>query len=263
MVGSDIVFKGPGASLFKDNELVDSVIWGSGSCYSTARGRKVLNRIPRVVGSGCVMGAALSTRVGGRAAYFGGMEALTDEVLGKRERHAEAVMRLLGWSVGEAGVVRVGKVRHWVVGGGERREVRVKDKIRMELEVEVWDGEKGVWKALVVDDMQVEFVMLNPWVRKRLQWKGNERGTYTAEIQVPDQIGVYKFRIDYWRAGIGGVVVEELVPVRPFWHNEYERFIGMATPYYAATFSMLVGVFLMMLVALHGGVEGEHHVKKD
>lgn len=209
------------------------------------------------------MAAAVSTRVGGRAAYFGAIDALSDGVLGKRERHAEAMTRFLGWSVGEAGVVRVGKVRYWVVGGEERREVRVKDVIKMEVDVAVWDGEEGVWKALVVGDMQVEFVMLNPWVRRRLRWTGNERGTYVAEIQVPDQIGVYKFKIEYWRAGVGGVVVQEAVPVRPFLHNEYERFIGMATPYYAATFSMLVGMFLMLLVALHGGAGAEHHVKED
>lgn len=262
LAASDIVFKGPGATLFKDNELVDSVIWGSGSCYST-RGRKTLSRVPRVVGTACVMAVALSTRVGGRAAYFGGIEALADKVLEKRERHAEAVTRLLAWSVGEAGVVQVGKIRYWVVGGEGREEVRVKDVVRLEVDVKVWDGEEGIWKALVVDDMQVEFVMLNPWVRKRLRCLGNENGTYAAEIQVPDQIGVYKFRIEYWRAGIGGVVVQEVVPVRPYLHNEYERFIGMATPYYAGAFSMLIGVFLMALVTLHGGAAGDNHVKED
>lgn len=35
------------------------------------------------------------------------------------------------------------------------------------------------------------------------------------------------------------------VPVRPFKHNEYERFLLCAYPYYASAFSTMVAFFLM------------------
>lgn len=34
------------------------------------------------------------------------------------------------------------------------------------------------------------------------------------------------------------------IPVRPFRHNEYERFIPAAYPYYGASFSMVSPLFL-------------------
>ena len=36
-------------------------------------------------------------------------------------------------------------------------------------------------------------------------------------------------------------VCAETVPIRPFKHNEYERFIVQAYPYYASLISMMAG----------------------
>ncbi|KAK5837160.1 hypothetical protein PVK06_012970 [Gossypium arboreum] len=40
-------------------------------------------------------------------------------------------------------------------------------------------------------------------------------------------------------------------PVRPYRHNEYERFIPAAYPYYGAAFSMMAGFFIFSFVHLH------------
>lgn len=253
--GGDVVFSGPGATLFKDNELVDAVVWGSASAYSVG-GDKAMVRVPRAVGSGCVFGAAVGMRGGGRAAYWGSLEALGNEAMGKYERHGKAMRSLLGWSMGQGGRLRVGKRRWEVVGGQGRTEVRVGDVVRFEMEVEELVG--GEWRVWEGRDMQVELGMLNVWARKRLV-KAEGRWM-RAEVLVPDRIGVYSFRVEYWRVGMDWVSVREEVAVRPFLHNEYERFIGMASPYYAGAFSMLVGVWLMSLVVMWGGdgeVEGK------
>lgn len=41
------------------------------------------------------------------------------------------------------------------------------------------------------------------------------------------------------------------VPVRPFRHNEFERFLTAAYPYYAATASTMAAFFLFTLAFLH------------
>eukprot|EP00177_Eucheuma_denticulatum_P007481 GFKZ01013622.1.p1 GENE.GFKZ01013622.1~~GFKZ01013622.1.p1 ORF type:complete len:432 (-),score=70.87 GFKZ01013622.1:377-1672(-) len=248
IAGGDVVFSGPGATLFKDNELVDAVVWGSGSAYSVG-GDKAMVRVPRAVGSGCVFGAAVGMRTGGRAGYWGSLEALGNEAMGKYERHGTGMRSFLGWSMGEGGKLRVGRRRWEVLDADGRMEVRVGDVVRFEVEVEEMVG--GEWRAWEGGDMQVELGMLNVWARKRLVKA--EGSWMRAEILVPDRIGVYSFRVEYWRVGMGAVSLREEVPVRPFLHNEYERFIGMAGPYYAGAFSMLVGVWLMSLVVLWGG----------
>ncbi len=35
------------------------------------------------------------------------------------------------------------------------------------------------------------------------------------------------------------------VPVRPFKHNEYERFLECAYPYYTSALSMMLGFFVL------------------
>lgn len=261
--GEDIVFTGPGATLFTDNELVDNVIPGSGSCYSTDGSSKSMTKIPRVAGAACVLAAAVSTRTGSRASYFGSFEALSNNVFDKAgKQHEQAMTSFLAWTLGYRGVLRTQNLIHSSVenDGETPNEYRVKDKIKFSIDVQEWDGDKGEWTAYVADDIQVEFAMLNPWVRQRLSYTGNPRGTYTATIPVPDQIGVYKFNIQYFRPGVSPIMVSKVVPVRPYLHNEYERFILMASPYYAGSFSMLIGVFLMGLVVLFGnnGATREH-----
>ncbi len=41
------------------------------------------------------------------------------------------------------------------------------------------------------------------------------------------------------------------VSVRPLQHTQYERFIPSAYPYYASSFSMMLGIFLLSLFFLH------------
>ena len=41
------------------------------------------------------------------------------------------------------------------------------------------------------------------------------------------------------------------ISVRPFRHNDYERFIPAAYPYYASAFSMMAAVVLFSIVFLY------------
>uniref|UniRef100_A0A2P2K1M0 Dolichyl-diphosphooligosaccharideprotein glycosyltransferase 48 kDa subunit n=1 Tax=Rhizophora mucronata TaxID=61149 RepID=A0A2P2K1M0_RHIMU len=41
------------------------------------------------------------------------------------------------------------------------------------------------------------------------------------------------------------------IPVRPYRHNEYERFIPAAYPYYGAAFSTMAGFFIFTVVHLY------------
>jgi oligosaccharyltransferase complex subunit beta len=251
--GNDIVFRGPGAQLFADNELIDTVIWGSGSSFAY-KPATLVTTSPHTSGTATVLGAALSTRVGGRAAYFGSLEALSDDVFTVAGSAHESVMTAFtAWALGHAGVLRAHNLRYSTDrSGSEENGVRVKDNIDFAVDIEAWDGDTSQWVPFVADDVQLEFVMLNPWVRTRLYHAGAGNVTYTAKVPVPDQIGIYKFSIAYHRPGVSSIVLEQVVPVRPFLHNEYPRFIPMAYPYYAASFCMLAAVFLLGLVLMYG-----------
>jgi oligosaccharyltransferase complex subunit beta len=251
--GSEIVFRGPGGQLFADNELVDSVVWGSGSSFAYKPATRVTTN-PHASGTATVLAATLSTRVGGRAAYFGSLDALSDQVFALADPdHETAVTAFAAWAFGHSGVLRAQNLTYSTDRpGSDANGIRVKDTIDFSVEIEAWNGDSSKWVPFIADDIQLEFVMLNPWVRVRLQHAGSGKATYTAKVPVPDQIGVYKFSIAYHRPGVSSIVLEHVVPVRPFLHNEYPRFIPMAYPYYAASFCMLAVVFLLGLVLMYG-----------
>lgn len=77
------------------------------------------------------------------------------------------------------------------------------------------------------------------------------QGTFATNIHVPDVYGVFKFVIDYRRKGWSTIHLEEQVPIRPYRHNEYERFLLAAYPYYTTGFSMMVGFFVLGFFVLY------------
>lgn len=255
-----IIFRGAGATIFSDNELTDNILWGSPSSYS-GNGKRV-TKIPRAAGHASVLAAALSTRSGSRATYFGSLHTLSNEAMEQAgEAHEQAMKSLLAWALGARGNLRIGNVRYVCFDddGIEQNECRVKDNLEFAMDIEKFNAYSNTWTPFETDDMQLEFIMMNPWVRTRL--KSSSNGTFEAKIRIPDQIGVYKLSVQYFRAGVSPIMMEKVVAVRPYMHNEYERFISMAAPYYAACFSLIVGVILLGIVLVTSSEE--KHEKKQ
>lgn len=253
--GTRIHFRGPPATLFKDNELVDSVVWGAPHAYGAKKADMRVTSPLRSVGSQIVLGATLSTRSESRGVYWGSIDALTDEA-----PDATSLHYFVAWTFGHRGVIKVKTASHSREGESTPSDVyRVKDRIDFGMRVLEWNGDAKLWLPYVADDMQVELIMLDAWVRARL--RAGENTTMETLLQVPDQIGVYKLRVEYRRPGLSHIDWEQVVPIRPFLHNEYKRFIRQATPYYVASFSMLVGVLILGVVLLYG--DGENSGKRD
>ena len=68
---------------------------------------------------------------------------------------------------------------------------------------------------------------------------------------MPDVKGVFKLVLNYEREGISLIHIEEELPVRPFKHNQYERFIVAAYPYYAGIFSSMAAFFIFGFAILY------------
>lgn len=115
------------------------------------------------------------------------------------------------------------------------------------IEVEIL--ENGNWKPFTADDIQLEFVRIDPFVRTTLKRKPN--GVYEARFKIPDVYGVYQFKVDYDRIGYTRLYSTTQVSVRPLQHIQYERFIPSAYPYYVSAFSMMAGLFIFSFVFLH------------
>ena len=99
--------------------------------------------------------------------------------------------------------------------------------------------------------MLIYFILIyriDPFVRQTMI---NNNGKFTAKFTIPDIYGVFQFRVDYVRKGLTRLYSSTQFSVRPLRHDQYERFITSAYPYYASAFSMMFGVVIFSIVFLH------------
>lgn len=152
------------------------------------------------------------------------------------------------WTFKENGVIRVSFVHHHKDGeSNPPAAYTIMEDVIYSINVGKLQGNK--WVPFVTDDLQLEFVRIDPFVRTTMKHVSN--GRYEARFKIPDVYGVYQFKVDYTRIGLTHLYSTTQVSVRPLQHTQYERFIPSAYPYYVSAFSMMGGVFLFSLVFLH------------
>jgi oligosaccharyltransferase complex subunit beta len=118
------------------------------------------------------------------------------------------------------------------------------------LDIYEFDSKNNLWKPFLSDDLQVELVMLNPYIRTQLKLLSNNKPTYTLSFIAPDKHGVFKFVIDYKRLGYSYIDVTTKLPLRPFRHNEFPRYLTSAYPYYISVIVMFAAFLVFSVVFL-------------
>lgn len=107
----------------------------------------------------------------------------------------------------------------------------------------------GKWEAFKASDVQLEFIMLDPYVRTSLA--PSKSGALSTKFIIPDVYGVFKLNVEYKRIGYTNLFSSTQVSVRPLEHTQYDRFIPAAYPYYASSAAMIVGVFVFSFIQLY------------
>ncbi len=205
------------------------------------------------------MVSALQARNNARIVFTGSLDFFSDSLFqsgvqksGTEKKYEKSgnealAIALSKWVFKEQGVLRVGRVRHHKVGETSPPEAyTVMDNVIYSIEVEKYDS--GKWVPFDANDLQLEFVRIDPFVRTPLKKEGN---TYVAKFTIPDVYGVFQFKLDYNRIGYTYLYSATQVSVRPLEHTQYERFILSAYPYYISSFSMMFGVFIFSFVFLY------------
>lgn len=108
------------------------------------------------------------------------------------------------------------------------------------------------WAPLTVADFQLEAIMLDPHIRSTFKAGAPTAETtpYATTVQLPDVYGVFKLQLTYYRHGYSFIDQHDLINIRPLRHNEYNRFLSVAWPYYASMGSMMAGFWVFAAVWL-------------
>ncbi|KAI8500462.1 PREDICTED: dolichyl-diphosphooligosaccharide--protein glycosyltransferase 48 kDa subunit-like [Branchiostoma belcheri] len=254
-----ILFRGVGMVADTDNPLVLDVLTGSSTSYSFYPDEKV-SEYPHAVGKNTLLVAALQARNNARVVFTGSLELFSDQfftaavqkAIAGAQKHDKSgneafALALSRWVFKEEGVLRGGVVKHHRKGEQEPPTAyTVMEEVVYSIVIEQLVN--GKWVPFDANDVQLEFVRIDPFVRTTMQRKG---GKFVAEFKLPDVYGVFQYRVDYNRLGYTHLFSTTQVSVRPFTHTQYERFIAAAYPYYASAFSMMFGLFVFSLVFLH------------
>ncbi|KAG7207929.1 hypothetical protein KM043_009518 [Ampulex compressa] len=254
-----LLYQGTGLIADAENPLVLRLLSTASSAYSY-NPRNAVKEYPHAVGRNTLLIAALQARNNARVLFSGSLFFFSDEAFTSPVQKAqggqkyeksgnEVVAKAMAqWVFKENGVIRVSSVHHHRVGETEPPSAyTIMDDVIYSITIQKLSGDK--WIPYETNDLQLEFVRIDPFVRMTMKPVGN--GRYEARFKIPDVYGVYQFKVDYNRIGLMHLYNTTQVSVRPLQHTQYERFIPSAYPYYISAFSMMSGVFLFSFVFLH------------
>lgn len=253
-----ILYRGVGIASDPNNELVLDVLVGSATTYAYNPSKKI-SHYPHAVGRNTGLISALQARNNARVLFSGSLEFFSDEFFRssvkskadnkefEKSGNQDLALALSAWVFKEEGVLRVSNVTHF-----KKSESSPPESYTIMEDVEFWITietlKDGNWIPFKADDIQLEFVRIDPFVRTTLKFESDR---YVGRFRIPDVYGVYQFKVDYKRIGYTYLYSTTLVSVRPLEHTQYERFIFSAYPYYLSAFSMMIGVYLFSFVFLY------------
>lgn len=191
-----------------------------------------------------------------RIVFLGSDELLDDALYGDatRPQQRRFVDDVSAWAFQSRGVLEVVRASHRRVradeadvrppyeeSDGETSMYRIKDTVEYELSLRMYANQK--WGPAPRDlDLQLSAVMLDPYVTVPLEGvRDGDATTYRGRLRLPDRHGVFTLRVVWRRPGWSYVVREDVVPVRPFNHDEYPRMLSSSWPYVAGALSTMVG----------------------
>ncbi|XP_071722437.1 dolichyl-diphosphooligosaccharide--protein glycosyltransferase 48 kDa subunit-like [Rutidosis leptorrhynchoides] len=258
-IQAPVLFRGIAHSLNAANSLVVKALSASPSAYSANPSSK-LSHPPSLTGSGISLVSIMQARNNARVMITGSLEMFSNRLFrsgvqraGNHNKYEKSgneqfVAELSKWIFHERGHLKAINLRHHKSGESEKPTMyRIKDDLEFYVEIYEWSGKS--WEPYVADDVQVQFYLMTPYVLKTLS--SDQKGLYRASFKVPDVYGVFQFKVEYHKLGYTSLSLSEQSPVRPYNHNEYERFITTAFPYYGASFVTMAGFFVFSFVFLY------------
>lgn len=279
--GKPLLYRGTGLLADKENSLVLQLLTAESTAYSYNPDQAIKD-YPHAVGKNTLLIAALQARNNARVVFSGSLHFFSDEAFTNSITYAQSgehfdqsgnrdvATAISKWVFGETGRLRVAEVKHHKEGETlpPEQAYTITDPVVYSITIEELVQDK--WQPFNANDVQLEFVRIDPFVRTTL--KHVSGGRYEAKFKIPDVYGVYQFKVNYDRIGFTQLYSTTQVSVRPLEHTQYERFIPSAFPYYSSAFSMMVGVFIFSLVFLHfkeetpgaaGGSAKKSEIKKS
>ncbi|KAG6853649.1 hypothetical protein C0991_002617 [Blastosporella zonata] len=195
-----------------------------------------------------------------RVTFVGGVDVFSDEYAlkaiskGVPSGNGDFVREVAAWTFQESQVLRIDSTSHHRVNETEPLEqYTTNDNIVFSAHISRYDPKASSWAPYSgINDIQLEFTMLDPHIRTALLPSPGQPGKYSVTFRAPDRHGVFKFVVDYKRKGLTYLQSSTTVAVVPPRHDGYPRFLSAAWPYYTGAISTSIAFFLFSALWLAG-----------
>jgi oligosaccharyltransferase complex subunit beta len=241
-----VVFSGIGINYSKDSRFITSVL---------ATGLKdiVRNEFKKsevTAASNVVL--AFQGRNNARAIFSGSIDVCSNQnINSEKSSNEKFCTEFSKWVLNEKGVLRYTSITHHRQiekheKGYLEGEYTINDDLYYSIEIEENVG--GKWQRFKTQNAYLEFVMMDPKIRKYLE---NSNEGLVSRFKAPDVHGVYQFKTFLYEHGYSWIETASKVTVRPYRHNQFERFLVCAGPYYASVFASISGFVLFSFSFLY------------
>ncbi|KAM5349108.1 hypothetical protein ACJ41O_008931 [Fusarium nematophilum] len=202
--------------------------------------------------------SVFQARNSARVTIVGAAEMLQDKTLDAKvsrpggkalfTSNREFISSLSAWTFKELGVLRVNAIEHRLQGDNETNPgiYRVKNDVTYTISISEY-----VWRSWMPfhlppgDALQLEFSMLSPFHRIDLTpvHIDDHAAVYGANFTLPDQHGIFNFKINHKRPFLSNVEEKNTVSVRHMAHDEWPRsyVISGAWPWLSGIWATVVG----------------------
>ncbi|KAI5285128.1 oligosaccharyl transferase glycoprotein complex, beta subunit [Ascosphaera aggregata] len=241
-------------------------------------------------GSQIALVSSMQARNNARVTVLGSVESLQDKwfgatVQGLNGEQAETRNRvfakqLSSWTFQETGVLKVGKIDHHPDAESEKYAAssnfsgqlnplyRIKSGVVFTIQLSEYVGDHWAPFETPEDDaVQLEFTLLSPFYRINLVPLSRTANStiYGTNFTIPDQHGIFSFRINYKRPFLSNIEEKHEVTVRHFAHDEFPRSFTIrgAYPWIAGMWSVIAGFILFVIVWLYSAPAEPLLAKKE
>ncbi|KAK4162445.1 Dolichyl-diphosphooligosaccharide--protein glycosyltransferase subunit wbp1 [Cladorrhinum sp. PSN259] len=165
--------------------------------------------------------------------WFDGAEVTKVDGKTVKTYNREFAKRISAWTFQELGVLRVNWIEHHLneeeaVNESNPNIYRIKNNVSYTISLSEYAYE--TWSAFNVpanDAIQLEFSMLSPFHRLPLNFdktlSTKDAAVYSVDFVLPDQHGIFNFKVNYKRPFLSNVEEKNTVSVRHMAHNEWPR----------------------------------------
>lgn len=290
--------RGVGQILGNDSPLLAPILRAPRSAYSfNPKGEKEFVEEPFAVGSQLSLVSTMQARNSARFTVVGSAELLSDKWFDAKVKKSKGLQdsaadvgekttsnrafskEISGWTFKEIGVLKVFNIEHYLnePAGVQPNETnpkiyRVKNDVIYNIEIGEWKWDRYApfHPIAPIDELQLEFSMLSPFHRLNLAASpvsiNRPNSTiFTTSFKLPDQHGIFNFKVNYKRPFLSNIQEKNTVSVRHFAHDEWPRswVISNAWPWISGISVTVIGWVAFLAVWLWSApVAGKGGLKK-